>query len=339
MNNCIGLVGIGVWGVNYIRVLKELNALKAVCDSDVKKLEKLKSSLTEDILRYNSYDQMVANQDVTAIIIAAPTPMHFELAKKALLAGKHCHIEKPMCESVDEAIELADIAQSKGLIISVGHIMLYHPCIEFIKGMIDTKEIGDLHYITAARTNLGQIRTAENVMWSLAPHDISIAQYLIGTPPLAVSATGKTFVQREQDIYDVTSLTLNFNGDNFAHIVSSWLDPEKVRLIKVIGSQKMIVFDDMDPRYKITVHDKGVDWDSFAAFENGQMSSLKVRTGEIRIPVVKNSEPLKAECLEFIDCCKTGRIPRTNVNQGIENVKILEAAEKSIKLGGAKIII
>lgn len=339
MNNYVGLVGIGVWGNNYIRVLRELNALKAVCDSDINKLDKLRATFSNTVELYQNYPDMIANPDIKAVVIATPTPLHFSLAKQALLAGKHCHIEKPMCETVEEALELYDIAHNKGLTVSIGHIMLYHPCIEFIKTMIDSGEIGDLYYITAARTNLGQIRTSENVMWSLAPHDISIAQYLIGKNPESVSATGKTFVQLKQDIYDVASLTLNFADNYFAQIISSWLDPEKVRLIKVIGSKKMIVFDDMDPRYKITIHDKGVDWDSVNLQEHGQISSLKVRTGEIRIPVIKNAEPLKAECLEFIDCCNTGRSPRTNIEQGIDNIKILEAAEKSIKLGGAKIII
>jgi predicted dehydrogenase len=198
--------------------------------------------------------------------------------------------------------------------------------------MIDRGELGEIYYICAQRANLGQIRRNENAMWSLAPHDISVVQYLLGADPVSVSATGRAFVQTDEQIHDVTHLTLHFAGKQFASITSSWLDPEKVRLIKVVGSKKMVVFDDMDPRYKLQVHEKSVDWDQF--LEPAPGSSLKVRSGDIAIPFVNPIEPLKAECAEFIRCIETGDKPRASGCQGYANVRILACADESLKQQG-----
>lgn len=324
----IGLVGAGRWGRNYVRNLAALGALHAVCDQDEKSLKWVNDQYPQ-VKTCRAIDELCAMDALHGAVVAAHTPEHYPVAKKLLEAGKHCHVEKPMTDSADKALELCELAEAGNLTLMVGHILLYHPVVEYIKGMIDRGELGEIYYITAVRSNLGQIRRNENAMWSLAPHDISVVQYLLGVEPKSVSATGRAFVQTAEQIHDVTYLTLNYSDNKFASITSSWLDPEKVRLIKVVGSKRMVVFDDMDPRYKLQVYEKGVDWDQF--HEPAAGSALKVRSGDVHIPFVKPTEPLKAECQEFIHCIETGDQPRSSGRQGYANVRILSSADASLK--------
>ena len=324
----IGLVGAGRWGRNYVRNLASLGALHAVCDQSDAALAWVSSQYPQ-VRTCHTVDELCAMDELDGAVVASHTPEHYPVAKKLLTAGKHCHVEKPMTDSAETALELCELAEGNKLVLSVGHIMLYHPAVEYIRGMIDSGELGDIYYITAIRSNLGQIRRNENAMWSLAPHDISVVQYLLGKEPVSVSATGSAFVQTEEQIHDVTYLTLHYGDGQFASITSSWLDPEKVRLIKVVGSRKMVVFDDMDPRYKLQVYEKGVDWDQFHGEITG--SSLKVRSGDVHIPFVAPTEPLRAECSEFIRCIQSGEQPRADGRQGYANVRILTSADESLK--------
>ena len=330
----IGLVGAGAWGRNYLRVLDGLGVLRAVCDTDEERLAGIKQVFPE-VAAAASIDELCATPGIVGAVVATHTPQHYPVAKQLLEAGKHCLVEKPLAGSPEEARELCDLAESKGLTLMVGHILLYHPAVEHIKGMIERGELGEIYYLSAVRTNLGIIRRHENVMWSLAPHDISVVQHLFGSPPQSVSATGQAFVQASKGIHDATNLTLKFPDRRIANITSSWLDPEKVRLIKVVGSERMVVFDDMDPRYKLQIHEKGVDWEQFNEPVSG--SALKVRTGDVRIPFIKPTEPLKAECEEFIHCIKTGSTPRSSGRQGYANVRILACADKSLRANGAPV--
>lgn len=330
----IGLVGCGRWGKNYVRNLAALGALYAVCDQDEQSLAWVKAQYPQ-VQAVSSVDKLVAMSELSGAVVATHTPNHYSVAKQLLTAGKHCHIEKPLTDSPEKALELCLLAEDSGLTLMVGHILLYHPVVEYIKGMIERHELGDIYYISAVRANLGQIRRTENAMWSLAPHDISVVQYLLEAEPVSVSATGRAFVQASEQIHDVTYLTLHFTDQRFASITSSWLDPEKERLVKVVGSERMVVFDDMDPRYKLQVHEKSVDWDQFDEPSAG--SALKVRSGDVLIPFVKPTEPLRAECLEFIHCIETGATPRSSGRQGYANVRILACADESLRQQGAPI--
>ena len=330
----IGLVGAGLWGQNYVRNLASLGVLHAVCDASEQTLEKIRASWPT-VKTTTEVADLCALDELTGVVIATPTQLHYPVGKALLKAGKHCHIEKPLTDSPELALELCELAEANNLTLMVGHILLYHPVVEYIRGMADRGELGDVYYINAIRSNLGTIRRHENVMWSMAPHDISVVQHLIDEQPDVVSATGQSFVQREAGIYDVTYLTMHFPSGKLASVTSSWLDPEKVRLVKVVGSEKMVVFDDMDPRYKLTVHEKGVDWSQFTGDQSA--SFLKVRSGDVHVPFVKPTEPLKAECEEFINCIASGNTPRTSGRQGYANVRILACADESLKHNGAPV--
>ncbi|MBN2083271.1 Gfo/Idh/MocA family oxidoreductase [bacterium] len=327
----IGLIGSGRWGKNYVRNLAVLGVLGAVCDQDQASLDWVSSQYPQ-VWTTTSVDELAARAEIAGVVVATPTPTHAPIASQLLAAGKHCHVEKPLTDSPESARELLELSNQRNLTLMVGHILLYHPVVEYIKGMIDNGDLGEIYYICAQRANLGQIRRNENAMWSLAPHDISVVQYLLGADPHSVSATGRAFVQTDEQIHDITHLTLHYNGRQFATITSSWLDPEKVRLIKVVGSERMVVFDDMDPRYKLQVHEKSVDWEQFSEPVAG--SSLKVRSGDVSIPFVKPTEPLRAECEEFIRCIETGATPRANGSQGYANVRILACADESLRQEG-----
>jgi predicted dehydrogenase len=331
----IGLVGTGAWGRNYLRNLAGLGALAAVCDTDERRLAEVRASFPS-VAVCSSVAELLA-QNLNGAVVATHTPQHYPVAKELLAAGLHCHVEKPLTESVEQALELCELAESQHLVLSAGHILLYHPAVEYIKGMLERGELGEVYYINAVRANLGAIRTHENAMWSLAPHDISVVQYLLGEEPDSVSATGRAFVQAQAGIYDVTHLSIHFPSGKLASVTSSWLDPEKVRQIKVVGSKCMVVFDDMDPRYKLQVHDKGVDWEQFN--EASSASALKVRSGDVHIPFVKPTEPLRAECEEFLRCIRTGGTPRTGGRQGLTNVQILAAGQRSLGLNGQPVAI
>jgi predicted dehydrogenase len=333
-NTRIGLVGAGQWGKNYVRNLAAIGALGAVCDASAARLDDLREA-NPGVHFTTSVDELAAMDDIAGVVVATDTLHHYPVASKLLAAGKHCLVEKPLTDSPETALDLCQTAEANGLTLMVGHILLYHPVVEHIKGMIERGELGDVYYITAIRANLGTIRRHENVMWSMAPHDISVAQYLLGEAPERVSAAGQAFIQQDPPIEDVTNLTLHFPGGKLASITSSWLDPEKVRLIKVVGSERMVVFNDMDPRYPLQVHEKGVDWEQFSEPVAG--SSVKVRSGDVHTPFVEPAEPLKQECLEFIRCIETGDTPRSSGRQGYANVRILACADDSLRQGGASV--
>ena len=330
----LGLVGVGNWGRNYLRNLASLGVLHAVCDMNEKSLAQAQRDFPQAVA-CRSVEELAALPELDGAVVAVPTPFHYETARTLLNAGKHCLVEKPLCDSADKAEELCGIATAKKLTLMTGHILLYSPAVEYIRGMIDRGDFGELYYISCTRTNLGAIRTSENAMWSLAPHDVSIVQHLFGAEPQRVSATGHAFVQREEQIHDMTTLSLYFADGRFATITSSWLDPEKTRLIKVVGSKRMVVFDDMDPRYQLQIHEKGVDWDAVGA--DPSLSFLKVRSGDVHIPFIKPTEPLKAECADFVRCIQTGDTPRSSGRQGCANVRILSCADESLRQHGAAV--
>ena len=270
---------------------------------------------------------------VSAIVVATQAPSHFEVAEAALRAGKDVFVEKPLCLSSDHAASLCALAERHGRILMVGHLLLYHPAVERLKGLIDEGELGDVLYVYAQRVNLGVVRRDENAWWSLAPHDISVANYLLGAFPEAVSATGSSYLQSERGIEDVVFATLHYPGGRMAHVHVSWLDPHKTRKLTVVGDKKMAVFDDASPDQKLAVFDKGVEPPATLSYEEG----VRIRTGDILIPALKMAEPLRRECLAFLDAVRTRKAPVADGESGLQVVRALEGGSASLAQGGTRI--
>ena len=330
----IAVIGCGYWGPNLIRNFNSLSEcrVKIACDLDESRLAHMKS-LYPDIDITTEFERVIDNAEIDAVVIATPVRFHYEMAKNSLQAGKHTFIEKPMASSAAECNELIEIAESKNLTIIVGHTFIYSPPVRKIKEIIDRKMLGEIQYISARRLNLGLFQTDINVSWDLAPHDISIILYVMGISPVSVNCQGKAHVN--PNIEDVTSMALNFDNGGFGTIQSSWLDPNKVREMTFVGSRRMLVYNDLEPAEKIKIYDKRVEtppyYDTFAEFH------YSYHYGDMYSPYVKQYEPLKKECQDFLDCIKTGEKPESGGIEGLKVVEILEAASESLKREGAKV--
>jgi predicted dehydrogenase len=332
----IGIVGCGYWGPNLIRNFFSLPQcrVKQVCDIDESRLEHMKK-LYPSTATTTKFEDLVNDGELDAIVVATPVHLHHELAKKSLMAGKHTFIEKPMATSSAECEELVALAAKKNLTLMVGHTFIYSTPVRRIKEIVDSGDIGDVQYISSRRLNLGLFQKDINVTWDLAPHDIAIILYLIGRPPSSVNCQGKAHVN--SSIEDVTNMSLNFNNGGFAIIHSSWLDPNKVREMVIVGSKRMIVYNDNEPLEKIKIYDKRVEapphYDTFAEFH------YSYHYGDAHIPYLKQVEPLKVEAEHFLDCIRNGKKPETSGLDGLRVVQILEAASRSLKNDGAKVEI
>lgn len=330
----VGVVGCGYWGPNLIRNFRSISEcqLAAMCDVKQARLTHLKSIYPE-VEAVTDYQQMLEGLDLDAVAVATAVRMHHPMAKAALLAGKHVFIEKPMAASTAQCEELIDLARRKGLILMIGHTFLFSPVVRKIKEIVDSGDIGEIRYICARRLNLGLYQKDINVTWDLAPHDISIILSIIGEQPVTVNCTGSAHITPE--IEDVTNLCLTFRNQRTAIIQSSWLDPRKVREMTIVGSKKMIVYDDVQPLEKIRIFDARVErpphYDTFGEFQ------YAYHYGDIHIPYVKQEEPLKTECQHFVDSILNGVTPITSGEQGLEMIRILEASSESLKLGGAPV--
>ncbi|HEY4301494.1 MAG TPA: Gfo/Idh/MocA family oxidoreductase [Candidatus Didemnitutus sp.] len=330
----VGVVGCGYWGPNLIRNFRGLPGcrLKTICDLSEDRLKHLKG-LYSELETTTRYDELIKDPEVDAIIVATAVKYHFPLAKAALDAGKHCLIEKPLAASVAECEELIETAKKKGLILMVGHTFLYSPPIRKIKEIVDHGDIGQLRYISARRLNLGLFQKDINVAWDLAPHDISIILYIMNEMPHTVNCRGGAHVT--PGIEDVTTMSLTFSKERSAIIQSSWLDPKKIREMTFIGSERMIAYDDVASQEKIKIFDAKVQrpphYDSFAEFH------YAYHYGDVYSPYIKQDEPLKLECQHFLDSIKSGKAPLSSGSNGMDVVKILEAASASLKQHGAPI--
>jgi predicted dehydrogenase len=330
----VGVVGCGYWGPNLVRNFRSLPdcKLKMMCDLSEARLKHL-HSLYPEVEGEKNFDKMLARTDIDAVVVATSVKFHFPMAKASLLAGKHTLIEKPMAASTEQCEELIDIARSKGLVLMVGHTFLYSAPVRKIKEIIDNHDIGDIRYISARRLNLGLFQKDINVAWDLAPHDISIILYIMQELPHSLNCRGGAHVTR--GIEDVTSMSLHFSKERSAIIHSSWHDPRKVREMTIVGSKRMIVYDDILAQEKIKIFDARVErpphYDTFAEFQ------YAYHYGDIHSPYVKQDEPLKTECQHFLDCIRTGAVPITNGHAGMEVVQILEASSESLRQNGAPI--
>ena len=328
------MIGYGYWGPNLVRNFRSLPDcdMKMMCDLSEKRLTHLRS-LYPEVEGSSDYGHMLNGVGLDAVIIATAVKTHFPLAKQSLLAGKHTFIEKPMASSAAECEELVDIAQKMGLVLMTGHTFLYSPAVRKIKEIIAKGDLGEIRYISARRLNLGLFQKDINVAWDLAPHDISIIQHIIGEQPVTVNCRGCAHIT--PGVEDVTTMCLSYPGGRTAIIQSSWLDPRKVREMTIVGSKRMIVYDDVAPLEKIRVFDARVErpphYDTFAEFH------YAYHYGDVYAPYIKQEEPLKTECQHFLDCINNGTKPLSDGNQGLELVRILEASSESLRQGGAAV--
>ncbi|HKK12845.1 MAG TPA: Gfo/Idh/MocA family oxidoreductase, partial [Flavobacteriaceae bacterium] len=318
----VAVVGSGYWGKNLVRNFNELSALHTICDSNPETLRCFKEKYPDKEFQ-TSLEIVLQNPDIDAVVIATPAETHFELTKKTLLAGKHAFVEKPLALVVSEAEELQRLALNRDLKLMVGHILLYHPAIIKLKEIISSGELGKINYIYSNRLNLGKIRTEENILWSFAPHDISVILYLLEEMPTQVLAQGGNYLN--QDIADVTMSILSFKSGVKGHVFVSWLNPNKEQRLVVIGDKRMAVFDDTLAEGKLQIHDKGVEW------INRQPVPRK---NEAQIIPIDTFEPLKAECAHFLDSIEADKTIKTDANNGIQVLKILNACQESLEKQG-----
>jgi predicted dehydrogenase len=266
---------------------------------------------------------------VQAVVIATPAPHHHAVARMALEAGKDVYVEKPFTLEIRHAEELIALAAARKRVLMVGHLLEYHPVVTRLKEMIGREELGRLYYIYSQRVNLGTVRTDENALWNFAPHDISVIMFLLGAAPTDVAARGQSYLQK--DVEDVVFLTMNFGGRAMAHVHVSWLDPHKIRKLTLVGDRKMAVFDDLEANEKLRVYDKGAqlnhDYNTFAEY-------VGLRFGDITMPYIKVGEPLQIECRHFVECVRTRRTPVSDGQDGLRVVKVLDAAQRSLKRNG-----
>lgn len=331
----VAVVGLGGWGKNLARHYFEIPdcKLKYVCDKDDAQLSKVGAQLPGP-RAVREYDEILGDREVDAVVIATPAPMHYTMCRKALSQGKDVYVEKPFVLDVHEAEELVELAERNGRILMVGHLLEYHPVINRLKEMVKAGELGEVYYIYNQRVNLGTVRGDENALWSFAPHDISVVLYILDREPTDVAARGQCYLQK--GIEDVVFVTMNFESRAMAHIHVSWLDPHKVRKTTIVGSKKMAVFDDLEPNEKLRIYDKGAAWNtdynSFAEY-------VTLRFGDITIPYVKTSEPLRLECLHFLECVRERKKPVSDGLDGLRVVRVLSAAQRSLRDNGMPVRI
>jgi len=313
------VAGTGYWGKNLVRNFHELGALRGICDVKAAALEPFREKYP-GIRTYASVAEVLADPEARALAVSTPAATHYDVVKAALRAGKDVFVEKPIALAYAEGAELVALARERGRILMVGHILEYHPAVIRIKEMIDAGELGRIRYIYSNRLNLGKIRTEETSLWSFAPHDISVILLLLGEMPIEVVARGGTYLS--PGVPDVTITALAFPGGTRAHIFVSWLHPYKEQKLIVVGEKKMIVFDDVASADKLVSYDHAIDW------VDGQPIP---RPDQAAAVAFEKREPLKSECLHFIDCLASRRTPKTDGAKGLQVLKVLEACEESLK--------
>jgi predicted dehydrogenase len=331
------VVGAGAWGRNHVRNIASLpgGELRYVCD----RAEKIRGSLAREypsVKVTSELDDLLSDDTLDAVIVATDAPNHYEVAARVLRAGKDCFVEKPLALSVAESRSLDELAVKGRRILMVGHLLLHHPAVEKLREIVTAGELGRVLYLTSQRTNLGVVRQDENAWWSLAPHDISLANYLLGAEPEAVSATGAVFLQKERGLEDVVFATLEYPDGRLAHLHVSWLDPHKTRRLTVVGDRKMAVFDDTSADQKLVLFDKGVEAPPAAL---SYAEGVRVRTGDIVIPALRMVEPLRRQAEELVKAILTRTPPRADGRSGVDVVRVLAAGSRSLEERGRRVPI
>jgi UDP-2-acetamido-3-amino-2,3-dideoxy-glucuronate N-acetyltransferase len=316
----IAVIGTGYWGKNLVRNFFNLGALHTICDADAETIENFKEKYP-GINGVTSYSDILTNTDIKGVVISTPAEMHAIMAKEALLAGKDVYIEKPLCLHESDGVELNELALKNKRVLMVGHLLWYHPAVIKLKELIDSGELGRIQYIYSNRLNLGKLRREENVLWSFAPHDISVILGLLGEEPETIQAQGGNYLH--QKIADTTVTLLNFASGVKAHIFVSWLHPFKEQMLVVVGDSKMAVFNDTVPwDEKLTLYPHSIKW-------SGNIP-VADKAAAIPVPLVED-EPLRAECAHFIHCMNTRKSPRTDGNEGLRVLKVLNCCQKALE--------
>jgi len=333
----VAVVGAGGWGRNIVRACATLPGcgLRYICD------------VREDILAENralypavavtaDLDAVLRDDAVQAVCVAVPAARHHAVAKAVLAAGRHAFVEKPLTLRADHAEELVALAERAGRTLMVGHLLLYHPAVLHVRRLIESGELGQVLYVYSQRVNLGIVRRDENAWWSLAPHDISVAQFLLGARATRVAATGRCYLQRDLGVEDVVFASVDFDNGALAHLHCSWLDPHKLRRITVVGTRRMVVFDDMEATEKLRIYDKGADVEpGYVDYAN----AVRIRVGDVLSPAVRGPEPLRAELAHFLDAVRGGTRPRSDGRNGADVVRVLVAGHASLAAGGAAVTV
>jgi len=321
----IGVVGLGYWGPNLVRVLHELESAQvvAVCDIDTDATTKI--SRRYPAVELMSFEQLLASDDIDAVAIVTPVSTHFELAVEALEAGKHVFVEKPMAGSVEEAERLVAVAEERGLTLMPGHTFLYSPPVNVVRDLIQNGDLGEIYFVSTSRVNLGLHQSDSSVIWDLGPHDFSILRYWLGEKPSAVSAISRSCII--EGIPDVAFVSMSYPSGTIAHAEFSWLAPSKLRRTAVVGSQKMVVYDDTSNE-PVRVFDSGVSLPDPGSFGEYKLS---YRTGDIVSPAIAATEPLSLEMADFCHAVLTGDAPRSSARLGLDVVETIEAAEASVR--------
>jgi predicted dehydrogenase len=326
----VGVIGCGYWGPNLLRNFVEIPDSEVVIAADLSedRLAHIKSRYPGVIVTTDYHDFFDMNLD--AVLVSTPPASHYPIARNCLEHGLHALVEKPIALNSEHIEDLIETAEQRGLVLMTGHTFEYNAAVQMLKELIDSGELGEIHYIDSVRVNLGLFQRDLSVHWDLAPHDISILMYILGRAPLSVSAQGADCIFPGK--HDIVYLNLAFPDDILANIRVSWLDPRKVRQTTVVGSRKMVVYDDVEPLEKIKVYDKGVETlpytDTYGEFH------ASYRYGDVVVPHIQFVEPLRMECQHFLDCIVNGSTPRSNGYVGLNVVKTLEMAEKSLRNGG-----
>jgi predicted dehydrogenase len=330
----VGVAGCGYWGPNLIRNLRQMPdcELRLICDSSQSRLNHMRR-MHPGVPTTTQFEDLLNDPEIDAVLISTPVHTHYDMAKACLYAAQHTFIGKPMARTRAEAEELVSLAERQERVLMVGHTFLFSPAVRRMKEIIDAGDIGEVQYVAARRLNLGLFQKDINVAWDLAPHDISILLYLLEDLPVSVSCQGSSHVTR--GIEDVTMMYLTFRKNRCAFVHNSWLDPKKVRQMTVVGSKRMIVYDDTEPLEKLKIYDARVEvpphYDSFAEF------TYSYHYGDAYVPYIKQDEPLKLECAHFLECIRENRVPIANGRLGMEVVRILEASSESLRQQGTSV--
>ena len=324
----VGVVGMNYWGPNLARNFDRLDGCRLawVCDRDEAVLDRHRSAYPASAFT-TGLDDLLGDDDLDAVVIATPVPTHAPLARMVLEAGKDVFVEKPLALTGQDANDLASLATASGRVLMVDHLLVYHPAVQKLKDLVDDGSLGQVFYLYGNRQNLGIVRPDENALWSLGPHDISVMLHLVGERPSEVSATGESYLQ--PGVEDVVFGRIRFPSGVIGHLHLSWLDPHKMRKITVIGSERMVVFDDMETERKVTVYDKGPipRTETYGEY-------IQVRSGDIHIPKIPAAEPLKIVCQRFVQAVNDREATPSDGAAGAIVVEVLEAMSQSLAESG-----
>ena len=321
----VGVVGLGYWGPNLARNFDAIphSDLAWCCDGRPAARERFEPMFPR--ARFTGeFDDLLADPTLDAVVVATPVPSHAELATRVLEAGKHCFVEKPLALTAADAERVLEAQRLTGRTLMVGHLLEYHPGVQQLKQIVDSGELGEIHYIYSNRLNLGKLRADENALWSLGAHDVSVVLHLAGEEPYELAAHGESYVR--PGVEDVVFCFMRFPSGLTAHMHLSWLDPHKERRFTVVGSKRMATFDDMDPERKLTVYDKGFDEHG----NGGRWGEYVARSGNIYSPPTPNVEPLRRECEHFIECIQSETSPRSDGESGLRVVRVLENLQSAL---------